>query len=403
MRIKALSLFMTLVIFIIFTASLAVYYNFKINVIDDIELRISNTADEIILSIADSPENFRSHPAKFLSPRSEEDISTSDLLVQFMDNNGNVIAKSPNLKKKTLYFVKGDNDLLRDIEIENGLKLKVYQKNIEVNGVSIGYLVLGVKTSHLFSSLNYLRNSLIIIMLCVLIVTAFGWNIVTKIEMINAKKQFLSFASHELRTPLSVISGNAELALNNKFTNDQYKEALLEIKNETIWMSRLVTNLLALFRNESGAERVNKQEMNISELIVTESSALKKRYPKKKITVNLSEVSTIKADPHHIKKVIANLLENAAKYSSEDGKVNIALYDLGKKIKLVVTDDGVGIKKELIKNIFDPYYRINEGRTEGMGLGLAISKWYITAHGGNIFVESTPNKGSIFTIILPRS
>ncbi|MBI5700939.1 HAMP domain-containing histidine kinase [Candidatus Saganbacteria bacterium] len=167
-------------------------------------------------------------------------------------------------------------------------------------------------------------------------------------------------------------------------------------------MDKLVSNLLLIFRSRGGTEKLNKRTFDLSELITNAASHLKKRYPTKNITLNLPDDSGLKADPDQIKKAINNLLENAAKNTAPDGKIQINLRSTGKEFIFEVSDNGIGIKKELQKNIFDAFYRIEQGKGEGSGLGLAIVKWVVDAHHGKVFVKSKEGKGSAFIVILKK-
>lgn len=239
-------------------------------------------------------------------------------------------------------------------------------------------------------------------MLGLFVIVGFSVSFIARMGILENQKRFLSFTSHELRTPLSVISGHAEVALRNEMDSSQYKETLRLIRDESVWMNRLVSNLLSFFRSESGAEKLHKKEIHLSEIIVSEASSIKSRYPKKKITLKLNSEDSIMADPDQMKKVVSNLLDNAAKYTADDGSILVSLENEKDRLILKVKDDGVGIKSDTQNKIFEPYFRIEGAPSKGMGLGLAITKWVVQAHGGTISVSSRTGEGSTFTVSLPR-
>ena len=222
-------------------------------------------------------------------------------------------------------------------------------------------------------------------------------------NVLKNQSLFLSFASHELRTPLAVILGHAEVALRHSHSEEDYQETLKLIKNEADWMSRLVSNLLFIFRSQSGSEKLNKITFNLGEVLTEAASTIKKHFPNKKITLTLPEEGSIVADEDRIKQVINNLLENAAKNTDEDGSITLTLTEFPTQYKLEVKDNGIGIDPSKLTQIFDPFYRVDTANKEGMGLGLAISKWIIQSHKGSIQAESKLGLETIFTVWLPKA
>jgi len=167
-------------------------------------------------------------------------------------------------------------------------------------------------------------------------------------------------------------------------------------------MNRLVSNLLLVFRKGLGKEMPRKVSFNLGELVADSASAVKSRYPGKVLVLNLPEEAEIKGDPDQLKQVISNLLENAARYTPKSGRIEVSLISEPKQFVLKVKDNGIGIKKSLQKKIFDAFYRVEQSDHKGMGLGLAIAKSIVEAHGGSIRVESEVGKGSTFTVCLPK-
>lgn len=402
MRLKFLTVLMVFIALILTLSSVMFYYYFKNNLTQGMELMLSDSADRILVEIADDPDRFIKEPGALLFSATPSEFTSSVVLVQFMDDNGDLLAKSPALKRNSLPFLKDADSILRDIELSDGSDIKVYQRKMEFGGRNLGYIIVGTPASQLYHSLNVLRDVLALVMVCILLILAFGINALASLNMMRDQKRFLGFISHELRTPLSIISGNAEVALRMKPSAKGYKETLSEIKEESDWMNRLVSNLLLIFRGEAGVERISKTAFNLGELIMETASLIKKKYPKKKIKLTLSTKADILADHDRIKQVLMNILENAAKYTGENGNIGIRLYSNNKQFVMVISDDGIGISRALQKKIFDPYYRVEQTKSEGMGLGLAISKWIIGSHRGRIEVKSEPSKGSTFTVFLPK-
>lgn len=401
MRFRLIALLIVFLALVLGIASFVLYYSIKANLIEGVELRISNLADDIVVDIAETPDLFRKDPAKFVIPSKSNELIASRLLVQFMDRDGNLLARSPGLVRNLLPFSKDEDDVLKDVELEDGARFKFYQRKIEVNGRDFGYVIVGTPVSYIYGVLNNLRNILLLIGAGILVILVFGVNAFASMDIIARQKKFLSFASHELRTPLSVISGTAEVALRGDLP-PIYKKTLSDIKEESDWLSRLVANFLFISRNEMGKEKINKIKFNLGDLVTEAASAIKQRYPDKNFTLNLPAEAQIKADPDRLRQVINNLLENAAKYTGDNGKIDLTLKALPGQFVLEVSDNGIGIKKKLQSKIFDPFYRIEQRDNVGMGLGLAITKWIVAAHGGRIKVKSEKGCGTTFTVFLPK-
>ena len=383
-------------------SSLALYYYVRQDLVERSELRISNWADDLLVDIAEKPELFQKQPAEFILPANSNEFAGSRVLVQLMDDKGNLLARSPGLKLSALPFTLGEDDILKDIVLEDGTRLKIYQRQIDVNGKLLGYVIVGANSSDIPGVLHNLRNVLIVIMLGTLVLIGLGVGAFTSLNLVERQRKFLSFASHELRTPLSVIAGNAEVALRREHSPDEYKEALRTIKDESDWMNKLVANFLFISRSEMGGEKPKKVDFNFGELLADSASALKKRYPGKILTLVLPPEAEFHADPDRIRQVVNNLLENAASHTAGNGKIEIRLTAQPRGYVLSIADNGVGIEPRLQKKIFDAFYRIEQKENEGMGLGLAISKWIVSAHGGRIEVKSDKGHGATFSVYLPK-
>ncbi len=402
MRLRLIPWLVVFLAAVLTAASLALYFYVRQDIVERTELRIANWADDLLVDIAERPDAFLRHPEKFILPSQSSEFAGSRVLVQLVDKHGRLLARSPGLKLSALPFTPGEDDVLKDMEMEDGTRLKVYQRRIDIEGRQLGYLIVGANSSDIPGMLRNLRNVLIVISLCLLVLIGFGAAAFTSASLLERQRRFLSFASHELRTPLAVIAGHAEVALRQERTPSGYQEALRTIKEESDWMNKLVANFLFLSRSEAGVERLKKITFNLGELLADAASALKQRYPGKTLTLVLPPEADICADPDRVRQVVNNLLENAAKYTAADGRIAVKLSAPGRDYVLEITDDGPGIEPRLQRKIFDPFYRIEQKAHEGMGLGLAISQWIVTAHGGRIGVKSEPGRGTTFTVRLPK-
>lgn len=232
----------------------------------------------------------------------------------------------------------------------------------------------------------------------------------TMVPIVNAwkkQRQFVEDASHEIRTPLTVIQSQLELILRNPdskvIDNTNYLAvSLSEIRR----LSRLVSDLLTLARSDSNAIEIEKKPVDIHELImkVTEPYIEIAETEHKHIKVALTDNLTVNCDEKRIHQLMVILLDNALKYTYKDGNIEINLKRIDNKCSITVRDDGVGIKEEERKLIFERFYRGDKSRTRetgGTGLGLSIAKWIVIKHGGTITARQNIPRGTLIEVILP--
>jgi NtrC-family two-component system sensor histidine kinase KinB len=226
-------------------------------------------------------------------------------------------------------------------------------------------------------------------------------------ELDRLKSEFVMTASHELRTPLTSIEMSVHL-LRERAADalDQSNRELLEVAyEEVVRLKNLVNELLDLTRIESG--RIELVFVDVSPRRLLENAVEPFRVQAGGQSVELlldvpADVSTIRCDPNKITWVITNLVGNALRYTPPGGHVWISAERAGKWVHVYVRDDGAGIPYDKQAAIFGKFVQVGDsGPVGGAGLGLAISKEIVRAHRGNIWVESEPGKGSLFTVALP--
>jgi heavy metal sensor kinase len=236
-------------------------------------------------------------------------------------------------------------------------------------------------------------------------------------------KQFSTDVSHELKTPLTIIKGEVEVALRKERTSQEYEQILKSNLEEVNRMSQIVEDLLLLSKADSGELRLNKEDMNLTEILnelVAQVNILAQSKHLRIETSNHHEEVHILGDPLRIRELFLNLIENGIKYTEAGGSIHIRLtkdtllqegklsgWSKGEKeefVKIIISDTGIGIAKENHERIFDRFFRVDKARSReqgGSGLGLSICKWIVEAHRGEIKVESDLGKGSSFIVKLP--
>jgi len=217
----------------------------------------------------------------------------------------------------------------------------------------------------------------------------------------QSQRYFVADASHELRGPLTVIRGNLDL-LKRKLNEADRQESLRAIERESLRMSRIVDDLLLLAEVEAGQE-ARRQEVSLKSILAEEVDRARSLAGERKIIVGHLEDIIVNGVPQRLKQLLANLVDNAIKYTPPDGTITLSLFRDGPWARLEVADNGIGISPEHLPHIFDRFCRTDKARSRasgGTGLGLAIVKGIAEQHGGRVNVNSRPGQGSTFTVRL---
>jgi len=216
--------------------------------------------------------------------------------------------------------------------------------------------------------------------------------------------QFTADASHELRTPLAIVRTTAEVAL--RAPNDEHREALEQIVAEVGRTSQLLDNLLVIAKADAGSE-LRKTRVDAA-LVAREAAAeiaVLARMKHIDFVIDLPDAPVcVMADPQALRRLFLILLDNAVKYTAVAGRVELTLEEREGDAWIRVRDTGIGIPADDQPLIFDRFYRVDRARSRshgGAGLGLAIGRWIVGVHEGEIFVESELDRGSLFSVRLP--
>lgn len=238
-----------------------------------------------------------------------------------------------------------------------------------------------------------------------------------------AKSEFLSNMSHELRTPLNHIMGFTELILGKNFgdLNEIQEEYLTDINNSSQHLLSLVDQILDVSKIEAGKLDLNKSEINLKQLLKQSLSIMDKAAARNiHLTAKIDQIpETIIADELRVKQIVYNLLSNAVKFTKDGGNICLSARmivgsesvipaeteSLRNELEISVVDTGIGIRKDDIEKIFEPFSHLESSLSRkypGTGLGLSLTRSLVEMHGGRIWVDSDgPGKGSSFRFTLP--
>jgi len=276
-------------------------------------------------------------------------------------------------------------------------------------------LVLAIKyqgTTVADIGMKFLRfHYTVLAALCVLMVGGI-WltyrNVSREMNLARLKSDFVANVSHELRTPLALIRLYAEtLELGRLTAKEKYQEYFRIIREESERLTALINNILDFSRIEAGRKEYEFKETNLADLVRSTLDSYRFQIEQNGFAFeeNIScDIPPVIVDREAIARSLLNLVNNALKYSKDQKYIGVSLYRANSRVNLEVRDHGIGIAANEQEKIFEKFYRCGDPlvhNIKGSGLGLSLVRHIARAHGGEVLVESTPEKGSKFTIALP--
>ncbi len=242
-----------------------------------------------------------------------------------------------------------------------------------------------------------------------MLAAAYGLYRATTREMALVQQQtdFISAVSHEFRTPLTSIRHLAELLAGNKVSSEERKAQYYSlVAHEAERLHRMVESLLSFGRMQAGPSAWRLETADAHDLVhgVVEEFRRDPRFRGRTVICEADDSLPLRADREAVSRAIANLLENAGKYSEPETPIRLLARHVGDSIQIAVTDEGPGILREEQKKLFERFVRGDEARragVRGIGVGLALVKSVVEAHGGSVELDSEPGRGSTFTLVIP--
>ncbi len=381
--------------------------------------------------------------------REHRESQVNPVFIQLLDKQGNLMDKSPNLKEDFLPFEQTEFKGHFNAEL-NGRAIRQVQLPVVVNGRTKGYILAAMSSESSKTVLRMLRNILFVSFLIVLVGLYFISrflagrsikpiksisNTIARITRSNLKervslpqnkdelynlssdfnellerienaiereKQFTSDASHELRTPLATLRGTLEVLIRKPRTQTEYEEKITYSLAEIERMSDTLEQLLLLARLDTKSKLNEDKHVSLVTLVDESLSRFRKNIKEKELKINVfSNVEDLIVPYYYSSLIIDNILSNAIKYSNKKGAINIEIIKKNDAIQCVIQDEGIGIKKEDLKNIFDNFFRsdalLHKNRF-GNGLGLSIVKKCADAIDANLNISSELGHGTTVTI-----
>jgi two-component system OmpR family sensor kinase len=393
----------------------------------------------------------------FGASASSQPVSTNEVrygqMVRLLDAHGNLLHETPAFK----YLIVPDGNLTHPVSTttREGDPVRFYSQPITQQGKTFAIIQVGQSLSDLHDTEKHIFKTLLKVGIMVLFFCAIGSYLLTYRafkpierliqtareikagdlrkrvpvprakdevhalavtlnemiahldEMLTRQRRFVADASHELRTPIAAIRSKTDVALLQIDLPVEYATVLQDINAETVRLSHLINDLLALARGDEGQTRFEQEPVqldSLAEMVAANAESLAEEH-QVDLQVHTSGPVTILGDEARLIQMIINLLDNAILYTNPGGRVTLTVKNTRTHATLIVQDTGIGIAPEHLPHIFERFYRADPAhvRTErgSSGLGLSIVAWIIQAHKGTITVESQKGRGSTFTVSLP--
>ena len=436
-------------------AFLIVFLSVKKTVFSNLDKELSYQAQKHSKEIIIENDSIHFMNKAEWAEREHREVQVNPVFIQLINNQGELMDKSPNLKEQQLTFLEAanSNDHFSTFLVDRAIRQA--QIPIEKNGRKQGYIITAISMESSTMVIKNLQNTLLISFPIVLfglylISSSLAGRSITPLQAIidttntitknnlnervplppnkdeifelssainellqrieNAiqrERQFTSDASHELRTPLSTLRGTLEVLIRKPRTQSEYEQKVQYGLSEIDRMSNIVEQLLLLARFDSKSEIEENHLISLVSLVDEVLTRNSNTISRKNLKVNFevkAETETL-VPQYYASLILENIIINAIKYSLEGKTLSIEISEEGKYTLCKISDQGIGIKQEDLSSLFNPFFRsdaLEHKQITGAGLGLSIAKKAVDAIGAQITVESKINKGTTFTIAFLR-
>lgn len=420
-----------------------------------IENDITTEKSKVLSEITVTKDGFSLIDQHEWKEKEHNTLDVNPIFIQFVDVQGKLLDKSPNLKKSTLEFHKPvkNQPPFFDEKLDE-ISIRQTQFSVNFNKKAVGYIIIAMSLEDANLVLLKLRYTLLLAFPLVLgilfLVARFivgrsikpvkaiietankitKDNLNTRIALpenqdelfelsetinkllnrienaIEREKQFTSDASHELRTPLAIIKGTLEVLIRKPREKQEYEDKINFCVSEVNRVNKLVDELLLLARFENEKQNIKTENILLNALVLDTSARFSQKIKDKNCTIcnQFEDDFYIQSDYNLVSIILGNLFSNAIKYSDENSTIIVKLFKENNTIKCTISDEGIGISTEDKDKIFNPFFRsnsLNHPDVKGIGLGLSIVKRLCELISISIQIDSQINKGT--TIILSFS
>lgn len=334
------------------------------------------------------------------------DVNIPVLIAEKLEDNGIVSPFEYAIKDSDKFIKLSDNYINQKSNIR--FKKRLYPRDVMVDNSNL--LLVFPNTKNFFAeSLMLLIPSLLVSLLLILTCAITIYVIFRQKKISSIKNDFINNMTHELKTPISTISLASQMLKDDSVTNSENMINHISniIRDESSRLINLIDHVLQMAVFNESRLKLKPKKLSVHNLIEELYARLSIKIEDKngKLSINLNaENDYVYADEVHLTNIITNLVDNAIKYCNSTPFINIYTKKKNENLILLVEDNGIGISNKDQKLIFEKFYRVSTGNIhniKGFGLGLSYVKKIVELHNGSISVDSSPEKGSVFKIILP--
>ena len=418
---------------------------------------VNNTLAERARHVADAVAVIPNRPIEGVSQEATDEFRSPGVYVQIFNAEGRLVARSFNLGIQQMHAAAADISRVLDgksfyasAEI-SGNPIQLYYHPIQRDGEIVGVIQVGESVAGPESTLSRLRFIYAVGAASVLLFGLVGgWvlaylglrpvvhvtqtardivsaedlshrvpytgpadevgalattfnEMLTRLQtLFDSQRRFLAEAAHELRTPLASMLGNVDLLATFGDDPVRRRETISALKRTGRHVSRLLDDLLLLAQAEAGWHLVSLEPVAVDDVLVEVYEAVALTTENIELKMERCEPACVRGDPGRLRQVFMNLLDNALKYSFPSNIVTVSLWNEDEKVKVKVSDHGAGIPEDVLPFLFEPFFRAVDGqRVPGAGLGLAIVRWIVHEHGGEVCIQSYSGSGTTVTLSFP--
>lgn len=438
--------------FVFVTIYLVVEFSVSNHLNDDLQREVDRHSQEV--EVKNGTIALKRH--REWMEREHNTVGVDPVFIEFLDIEGNLIDKSPNLKESHLLYDPNQKDnVFYNGELAEKRIRQVQVPILDENGKRVGHLLVAVAREGSEVVLETLRHIMLITFPVILIILFFVArfiagrsikpindiidtsnkitrdNLTERIPLphnkdelyilsdtinqlldriektIEREKSFTSYASHEFRTPLAVLKGTLEVLIRKPRQQEEYEEKVKYCVREIDRLNHLVDELLILTRFENQKQSLNLEDASIKNIIEDTLKYLSKNIQEKNIRIKTNipfDDVYFKTDIYLFSTIISNILSNAIKYSNQDGEIQVNVHKENNLIYCEIKDNGVGISEKDMEKIFDKFYRSTDhSDIKGFGLGLPIVKRFCSLLNIRIDISSKEGVGTTFKLQIPQS
>lgn len=369
------------------------YSNLELDRAEDEYLKLENDFNDMIKKIRENEDKYRT-----LNTRLKSIISSMNEGILAIDLEGNII-----LTNEFADYILGS----KNAETIEGIKNSILLKGLDSNSSNVTKVVslsspIYKKIKVSISPIKYYKYS------NRRLGSLYIFEDVTQVDKLErVRRDFIANVSHELKTPLTSIVGYVETLKYSNFEDEIFVSKALDIiDNEVIKMNNLLEDLLMLSEIENYNVRIEKGQVNINNMIDDIFLLFKDEALKKNIRLEkniLDKNFFVYSDEKYIRQILINLISNSIKYNRDFGFVCVTITRENSSMFIDVLDNGIGIKTDDQTRVFERFYRVDKSRSnhiKGTGLGLSIVKHIVSLLNGELFIESSYNKGTLVTVRL---